>query len=403
MISISLSPNLEKDDFKLALKMLFNPRSWILGNSEQLLTKRFSEIVGKDNFIYPINSGRSGLFLILKALNINKSSEIIIQALTCIVVPNAIRALGAIPVYADVDSSFNLDPRDFEKKITKHTKAVIVQHTFGIPANMDLIIKIAKKHNILVIEDCAHSLGVSHKGKPLGTIGDVAFYSFGRDKIISSVFGGMIITKDNVLSDKLDRLINQLEYNSRFFVFKQLLHPIVTYPAIKYYSKIGKFIFYLASKTKLLSRAVFEKEKIGIQPDIFPAKMPNALSVLAINQLDKLKRFNARRGKIVSLYKSGLKKTKLILPNIPNNSIMLRFPILSEKSSEILELFRKKKIYLGDWYRNIVMPESQDKYTGYKKGSCPNAEYYSQRMLNLPTNPTLTDNDVNMIVDLLQK
>lgn len=403
MISISLSPNLEKDDFKLALKMLFNPRSWILGNSEQLLTKRFSEIVGKDNFIYPINSGRSGLFLILKALNINKSSEIIIQALTCIVVPNAIRALGAIPVYADVDSSFNLDPRDFEKKITKHTKAVIVQHTFGIPANMDLIIKIAKKHNILVIEDCAHSLGVSHKGKPLGTIGDVAFYSFGRDKIISSVFGGMIITKDKVLSDKLDRLINQLGYNSRFFVFKQLLHPIVTYPAIKYYSKIGKFIFYLASKTKLLSRAVFEKEKIGIQPDIFPAKMPNALSVLAINQLDKLKRFNARRGKIVSLYKSGLKKTKLILPNIPNNSIMLRFPILSEKSSEILELFRKKKIYLGDWYRNIIMPETLDKYSGYKSDACPNAEYYSQRMLNLPTSPTLTDNDVNMIVDLLQK
>lgn len=383
--------------------MLFNPRSWILGNSEQLLTKRFSEIVGKDNFIYPINSGRSGLFLILKALNINKSSEIIIQALTCIVVPNAIRALGAIPVYADVDSSFNLDPRDFEKKITKHTKAVIVQHTFGIPANMDLIIKIAKKHNILVIEDCAHSLGVSHKGKPLGTIGDVAFYSFGRDKIISSVFGGMIITKDKVLSDKLDRLINQLGYNSRFFVFKQLLHPIVTYPAIKYYSKIGKFIFYLASKTKLLSRAVFEKEKIGIQPDIFPAKMPNALSVLAINQLDKLKRFNARRGKIVSLYKSGLKKTKLILPNIPNNSIMLRFPILSEKSSEILELFRKKKIYLGDWYRNIIMPETLDKYSGYKSDACPNAEYYSQRMLNLPTSPTLTDNDVNMIVDLLQK
>jgi len=403
VISISLSPNLEKDDFKLALKMLFNPRSWILGNSEQLLTKRFSEIVGKDNFIYPINSGRSGLFLILKALNINKSSEIIIQALTCIVVPNAIRALGAIPVYADVDSSFNLDPRDFEKKITKHTKAVIVQHTFGIPANMDLIIKIAKKHNILVIEDCAHSLGVSHKGKPLGTIGDVAFYSFGRDKIISSVFGGMIITKDKVLSDKLDRLINQLGYNSRFFVFKQLLHPIVTYPAIKYYSKIGKFIFYLASKTKLLSRAVFEKEKIGIQPDIFPAKMPNALSVLAINQLDKLKRFNARRGKIVSLYKSGLKKTKLILPNIPNNSIMLRFPILSEKSSEILELFRKKKIYLGDWYRNIIMPETLDKYSGYKSDACPNAEYYSQRMLNLPTSPTLTDNDVNMIVDLLQK
>lgn len=403
MISISLSPNLEKDDFKLALTMLFNPRSWILGNSEQLLTKRFSEIVGKDSFIYPINSGRSGLFLILKALNINKSSEIIIQALTCIVVPNAIRALGAIPVYADVDSSFNLDPRDFEKKITKHTKAVIVQHTFGIPANMDLIIKIAKKHNILVIEDCAHSLGVSHKGKPLGTIGDVAFYSFGRDKIISSVFGGMIITKDKVLSDKLDRLINQLGYNSRFFVFKQLLHPIVTYPAIKYYSKIGKFIFYLASKTKLLSRAVFEKEKIGIQPDIFPAKMPNALSVLAINQLDKLKRFNARRGKIVSLYKSGLKKTKLILPNIPNNSIMLRFPILSEKSSEILELFRKKKIYLGDWYRNIIMPETLDKYSGYKSDACPNAEYYSQRMLNLPTSPTLTDNDVNMIVDLLQK
>ncbi len=403
MISISLSPNLEKDDFKLALRMLFSPNRWVSGNSNNILTQKFSKIIGKDYDCWPINSGRSGLYIILKTLGLDRDSEVIIQALTCIVVPNAIRALGANPVFADVDSSFNLDPKDFERKITNRTKAVIVQHTFGVPTNMKEILKIARKHEIFVIEDCAHSLGVSFKGKPLGTFGDIAFFSFGRDKVISSVFGGMITTKNKSIEAKIDKLIEILPYNSKLFIFKQLLHPIITYFSVKFYSPFGKIIFYLASKSKLLSKAVFSKEKLGIQPDFFPAKLPNALSVLAVHQLNKLSKLNKRRYEIAKTYFTDLKNTNFKLPHASEVPPLLRFPILTDKASELELYFAKKKIYLGDWYKDVVMPKTSDKFSGYKRGSCPKAEEYSKEMLNLPTNPTLGTNDVNMIVDLLSK
>src|SRR5581483_4013141 len=113
------------------------------------------------------------------------------QAFTCVAVPNSVLWTGAKAIYADIDETGNLDPKDLEKKITKKTKAVIIQHTFGIAANMDAIQKVLKGKKIILIEDCAHALGASYKGKKLGTFGEFAFFSFGRDKVISSVFGGM--------------------------------------------------------------------------------------------------------------------------------------------------------------------------------------------------------------------
>ena len=120
---------------------------------------------------------------------IGEGDEVLVQAFTCVAVPNSVLWAQATPVYADIDATLNIDPIDVEKKITNRTKAIIVQHTFGIPADMDALVALAKKHNILLIEDCAHSLGATYKGKKVGTFGDAAFFSFGRDKVVSSVFG----------------------------------------------------------------------------------------------------------------------------------------------------------------------------------------------------------------------
>ncbi|MFN6946977.1 MAG: DegT/DnrJ/EryC1/StrS family aminotransferase, partial [Cytophagaceae bacterium] len=111
-------------------------------------------------------------------MRISQGDEVILPGFTCIVVPNAIIYLGAKPVYVDINSeTFNIDPQLIEENITEKTKAIIAQHTFGIPADMDKILHIANKHNLFVIEDSCHALGSKYKGKYVGSFGDAAFFS----------------------------------------------------------------------------------------------------------------------------------------------------------------------------------------------------------------------------------
>ncbi|HSX40366.1 MAG TPA: aminotransferase class I/II-fold pyridoxal phosphate-dependent enzyme, partial [Candidatus Saccharimonadales bacterium] len=224
-IAISLSPNTQTSDILLALKTLLAPWNYYKGNYatalEQWFVKNF-KVASAVSF----NSGRSSLFAILKALDIQKGDEILMQTFTCVAVPNAIIWAGAKPVYVDIDKTLTMDAKDLERKITAKTKAILVQHTFGIPSNMDEIRTLARKNKLIVIEDCAHTIGAVYNGKKLGTLSDVAFFSLGRDKAFSSVFGGMAITNNRTLGNKLKSIQKKKNNPNVFWVFQQLLHPV---------------------------------------------------------------------------------------------------------------------------------------------------------------------------------
>ena len=145
-IAISLSPNTEYDDVWLALKTLLQPWKWLDQKQVSLLEGEFESKFPSGYRAIATNSGRGAEQLILKALDIKKGDEVIVQAFTCIAVPNSIISVGAKPVYVDIDETYNIDPEDLIKKISPKTKVVIVQHTFGIPAQMDKIRKITKKN-----------------------------------------------------------------------------------------------------------------------------------------------------------------------------------------------------------------------------------------------------------------
>lgn len=200
MIHTSLSPNTESDDLWLAFKLLFQPWKWKRGSSVRLLEQRFAHEVQAQQAI-SFQRGRDALFILLQSLGIAEGDEVILQAYTCVVVPNAIQFLGATPVYVDIEKEgFNMDPALIEAAITPKTKALIIQHTFGEPADIEAIQAICKRHKLFLIEDCAHSLGSTHQGKPVGSFGDAAIWSFGRDKVISSVWGGMVTTNQDELA-----------------------------------------------------------------------------------------------------------------------------------------------------------------------------------------------------------
>jgi len=151
--------------------------------------------------------GRMAFYYILKALDLPKDSEIIIPALTFWVVPEMARLAGLRLVFADIDPrTFVLDPKCLERAITPRTRAIVPTHLYGVTCDMDAIGEIARKHNLRVIEDCAHTLGATYRGQPAGTFGDGSFFSFQCGKPLNAFGGGMAFTRDAALGARIAAL-----------------------------------------------------------------------------------------------------------------------------------------------------------------------------------------------------
>lgn len=387
IISASLSPNTDSTDVWTAVRVLFTPWTWKTGSALSKVSDWFTNRFGSESVLF--NSGRSAMLGILKAFDIGAGDEVLVQAFTCVAVPNSVLWAGATPIYVDIDERLNMDPKDMESKITKKTKAIVVQHTLGIPAQMDKIMLIAKKHNLLVIEDCAHALGASYRKKELGTWGDAAFFSFGRDKVVSSVFGGAAIIKPElgIMNNELRKYQEKLSNPSMFWILQQVLHPIAFSIIIPLYQVgIGKMILVAFQKLKLLSFPVYPEEKKGKQPKDFPMKYPNALAQLLIPQLAKFERLIKRRQDNARVYDQELTKKGYKTTTWIEGAGYLRFPFFTNDPDAMRAEARKHGVLLGNWYHNTIDPVGVD-FTaiGYKPGSCPRAEEVAKMIVNLPT------------------
>jgi len=177
--------------------------------------KEFSEFMGLKHSI-ALNSGTSAILIGLSALGIGPGDEVIVPGYTFIASISAIFYARAIPVLAEVDNSLTINPDDIEKKITSKTKAIIPVHMLGNPCDMDAIMKIAKKHNLAVVEDCCQAVGGVYKNKRLGTFGDMGAYSLNWYKIITTGDGGAIGTNDDKLYEKAFGLHDQGHRPLRF-------------------------------------------------------------------------------------------------------------------------------------------------------------------------------------------
>jgi len=408
-ISISISPNTERDDLILALKMLLNPLIWKRGRCLENLDSFFRGFFRDRGRNFFFNSGRSGLFILLKALGIKKGDEVLLQAYTCMAVCEPVLWTGARPVFVDVRDDFNMDPRDLKRKVGSKSKVLIIQHTFGRPADLDKLIEIARASKLFVIEDCAHTLGGVLQGRILGTFADASLFSFGRDKAISSVYGGMIHCRSGVVGRQLAQEYKQLSYPSNLWIVQQLLHPLLVnflvLPAY-YFLNLGKILFVLFQKLHFLSKAVVDVEKQGGRPKYFPAKLPNALACLVLNQVGKIGRFNKHRLEIAKIYAEKLADiydTGSAGEAVEAGMPLLRFTLLDKEAEDILSAARKQKFVLGDWYRSVVAPQDiSPARVMYRKGMCPNAEKLALLSFNLPTHININPEDAFKIASFLK-
>jgi perosamine synthetase len=183
---------------------------WISSSGGFLLKfeKAFKKIVSR-KYSVAVSSGTAALDIAIKTLNLKKGDEIIVPNFTIISCLNEIIREGIKPIFIDADpNTFNIDTTQIEKKITERTRAILVVHIYGLPAELDEIIKIKNKYKLKLIEDCAEQLGQTYKGKPIGSFGDISTFSFFANKHITTGEGGMVVTNNKLYYKKFQEFRN---------------------------------------------------------------------------------------------------------------------------------------------------------------------------------------------------
>jgi dTDP-4-amino-4,6-dideoxygalactose transaminase len=242
--------------------------------------------------------GRMAFYYILKAMDFPAGSEIILPALTFWVVPEMARVAGLTPVFADVDpATFNMTPATIARVITPKTVAVVPTHLWGLPCDMDGILELADKHKLAVVEDCAHALGATYRDHPVGTIGDAALFSFQTLKPLNTYGGGMAVSRDAELADRIAKLVAAEPPPTAEMVKKRLFQGRVQRISIR----PGVFTWTLfpvlwASSIVGTNPDVYLWEKIrplDPQPPDYRVRYANVQAVMGLLALKQLDRWTA--------------------------------------------------------------------------------------------------------------
>jgi perosamine synthetase len=214
-------PDIGNDEIQAVLEAMKS--GWVSqGKRVKQFEDSFAKYCGAKQGV-AVNTGTAALHIALAALGIKEDDEIITTPLSCVATTNPIVYLKAKPVFVDVEpNTLNLNPALVEKKVTPKTKAILPVHLFGHPVDLDPLMEIAEKHGLYLIEDAAQAHGAKYKGKKVGSIGDVSCFSFYTDKLITTVEGGMVLTNDEELADKM-RLMRSfgMRESRKFF------HPVL--------------------------------------------------------------------------------------------------------------------------------------------------------------------------------
>ncbi|MEM1219515.1 MAG: aminotransferase class I/II-fold pyridoxal phosphate-dependent enzyme [Bacteroidota bacterium] len=335
--------------------------------------------------------GRVGLYALLEAWSVGPGDEVIIPAFTCVVVSNAILYRGAQPVYADVDRrTFNILPESVEAKITDRTRLIMAQNTFGLPSDLNRLLKIARKHQILVLEDATHGFGSEYNGQLSGHLVTASFFSTQWNKPFSTGIGGFTITQDRALAKTLRQAEDRYPLAPKktrrslqwqFWARRNLLKPWVYWPVLSLYRYL--------SAAGLVTGSSAGEELRGInQPMGYLQRLSPEQAQLGLRSLQTFSKIWQRRQTVGQHYRTVLEelgKGRLTIPADRKHSF-LKFPVLVKDRKVFMEAARRAKIPLGDWMLSPIHPiEANWEEWGYQAGSCPNGEYLSKHVVNLLT------------------
>lgn len=349
-----------KDEILEGINDVIESGQYIMGPKVAELEDKIAKKLGVTDAIAVAN-GTDALVLTLEAYGIGKGDEVITTPFTFFASAEAISRVGAVPVFVDVDPiTFNINPDEIERKITTATKAIIPVHIFGQPADMDEINAIAKRYNLKVIEDACQAFGATYHNQPIGSLGDVACFSFFPTKNLGTMGDGGIITTSD---PNLANLIRKLRTHGT---------------TKKYYH-----------------------DRIG-----YNSRLDEIHAAILLINLTKIDEWNEKRRELADRYRMKLGNIpSLTLPVEGENRshIYHLFCIESENRDELMEALDHAQIQTGVYYPRCLHLQDVYSYLQYKEGDFPIAESLSEKLFAIPMHPFLTEDEQDQIISILRE
>jgi len=363
--------------------------------------------------------GRVAFYALLKAIEVGPGDGVLMPGYTCVVVPYAVRFAGATPCYADIDpATYNAALEHYEAAAAgKPVKAVVVQHTYGIPADLDPILDWARRRGIYVIEDCCHAMGslyrTSGEGdgfswKPTGQFGDAAFFSSQWSKPLTTGLGGWATARDPDVQARLARLAAaeclppgrlesvllrvQVALHARFF------RPSVFWMAQGALRTLARLGLLVGSSTR---------DELAVE---MPPGYTKRMSAWQRRRLVRLAagadRVSAHRRQLKQQYDEALTQAGLptFAPPEYADPVLLRYPFRVGNKRVLLQSARRRRIELGDWFSHPLHPAGSNlEGLAWQPGACPAGERAAAEVVNLPMHDRIGPRHVRCIVDFLKR
>jgi len=344
----------------LGFKKVFEKGDYILGEQARLFEEAFSKYC-EVQYGVGVNSGTDALHLALMALDIKEGDEVIVPTHTFIATALCVSFCRATPVFVDIEpDTYNIDPKAFKAAITKKTKAVIPVHIYGQPANMDEIVNIAHQHGIKIVEDAAQAHGSRYKGKRVGSMGDVACFSFYPTKSLGACGdAGMIVTKNKDIYEKALMLRD--------------------------YGRQGRYEHKIKGTNSRL--------------DTLQAVVLNA-------KLKHLDQWNEMRAQIATYYAQLLKPLKSVVTPITKEDrthVFQTYAILVPNRDKVVEAMKAQGVGVLIHYPFGLHLQEAYAELGHKKGDFPIAEKVGNNVMSLPMFPHITREQVEAVAAALEK
>ena len=368
-------PLIDVDKVLYELKPIFNS-GWIgLGPKTKEFEDKLSEYIGAKHFV-ALNSATAGLHLAIKCLNLPRGSKILTTSNTFISTNHAILYEDHIPVFCDIEKlTGNIDANLIEQTLREdeEIKAIVVVHIGGYSCDMDKINELAKKYNIPVVEDCAHSFGGEYNNKKIGNTDNICIWSFQAVKNLPIGDGGAISTNNTELYERLKKL-RWLGINKDTVSRSNLESKKQTYSWD------------------------YDVEEVGYK--YHPTDISSAVGLIGLETIDKN---NKRRREIANYYRNNITSSNIIKPNYEESRISAShfLPLFFHNRDEVYDCLKKNDIYCGMHYKR------NDKYKVFSKyvkiNNLVNSEWYEKHELTLPMHLFLKDEDLKLICSVINR